>query len=173
MEMERLKNNSSGAGFTLVELIVAMAAFSFIVLAMTGIAQSVIKSQRKAFALQEIQENGRYLMESVGKEVRMSTINSAASSQTTSISLTDSDGDDIDYQFISNKMQRRVNLGVWQDISSSNINLTGYFYIRKGVAPAPRALVTMVMKVEMAGGRAEGQAENYLQTTLSSRSWDY
>ncbi len=166
--MERLNK-----GFTLIELVVAMAAFSFVVLSMTGVAQSVIKSQRKAFALQEVQENGRYLLESVGKEIRMSTINSLASSQTTSLSLTDPDGDDIDYQFVSNKMQRRVNLGAWQDISSTNISLTGYFYIRKGVAPAPRALVTMVMKIEATGGRAESQAENYLQTTLSSRSWDY
>jgi len=172
MEMEIRKNKS--AGFSLIELIVAMAVFSFVLLAMTGIAHSVIKGQRKAFALQEVQENGRYLVESISKGIRMGIITSASDNQTTILSLINQSGDDIDYQFIANKMQRRVNAGAWQDISSNNINITGYFYIRKTVStPDRRALVTMVMKIEMASGRAEGQAENYLQTTLSSRSWNY
>jgi prepilin-type N-terminal cleavage/methylation domain-containing protein len=37
-------NNNKDKGFTLMELLVAMAAFSLIIITMTGIAQSVIKA---------------------------------------------------------------------------------------------------------------------------------
>ncbi len=72
-------SKKSGAGFTLVELLIAMAVFSLIVVAMSATAVSVIKSQRKGFALQNSQETARYILESISKEIRMSVINSADS----------------------------------------------------------------------------------------------
>ena len=164
------KSNSNNNGFTLIELLVAMAAFSFIIVSMTGIAHSVIKGQRKAFALQDIQESTRYSIESMSKEIRMSEINSADSGSipVSILNITNEDGDIIDYQFISDKMQRRINLSTWQDVSPSNVDLTGWFNIQKESFPK-RALVTIIIKAESQGSVVESQAEINLQSTVISR----
>ena len=156
-------------GFTLIELLVAFFAFSVITLAMTTTAVSVIKAQRKAFALQNIQEDSRYIIETMGKEIRMSLINSGSGSGLSSINITNPDGEDIDYRFSSNKLQRRVNGGIWQDLNSTDyFHLNGSFYITKGVSPV-RAIVTIAMGLDYQGVKTEEQAEIYLQNTIAPR----
>jgi len=164
--MELEINNKKSAGFTLVELLVAMAAFGLIIVAMTGIAGSVIKSQRKAFALQNVQESTRYILESMSKEIRMSTIDSSESSNTNILYITNSKDEEVDYEFISNRIKRNG-----EYISPSNIDLTGCFYIRKYDAPTKRAFVTIVIKAESQGSRIEENAEINLQSSVSSRSF--
>lgn len=163
-------------GFTLIELLVAMAVFGMVVVAMSTTAVSVLKSQRKGFALQNIQENARYILESMSKEIRMSEI-VTSTGNFTDLSITNVDGDgdgsrddDVDYQFTSNKIRRRVNGKAWQDLSPASLELTGSFYVNKSSSP-DRAKVTIVMKIKSAETKAEKQAEIYLQSTVSQRSY--
>jgi len=180
MEME-IKNKNKG--FTLVEVLIAIFAFGIIVIAMSGVAQSVIKSQRKAFVLQDIQESGRYILESLSKEIRMSVVEPSdpsgsdyVVSQSDTLNITNSKGEDVVYEFAGDpdyNLWRQIDGGVWEDLSPSNLKTTGSFYIRKRPAPAVRALVTINMKIESEGPRVEQESEVYLQGTISSRSWEY
>jgi len=160
-------------GFTIIELLVALAIFSLVIVSMAAVAVSVIKSQRKGFVLQESQENARYILESMSKEIRMSAIDSGDSggSPVTTLDITNSKGENVDYRFVSQKLQRQVNGGGWQDLSSANLEVTGSFYIRKSASPN-RAAVTVVMQVESTTGQVEEQTEIHLQSTISSRSFE-
>jgi hypothetical protein len=104
----------------------------------------------------------------MSKEIRMSTINSSSSNKTNTLNITNSSGDTFDYQF-DNTNKRLMRRG--QVISPSNVDLIGWFYIRKSGAPAARALVTIIMKIESQGFQAEEQGEIYLQSTVSSRGF--
>jgi len=163
------KNKNKNKGFTLIELLVALGIFSMIMIGMTGTALSVMKSQRKAFSLQVVQESGRYILESMIKEIRMGVINSSQGSGLSSLDITNSNGQDIEYQFLGNKLRRSINGGIWQDLSSSNIKLTGSFYIRKNASPN-RALVTVVIEIESKEEKTEEQSEIYIQNSITSRS---
>jgi len=66
-----LRNQKS---FSLIELLVAMGILVLIILTATAISISVIRSQRANRAFQEVQDNGRYIMEMMVKEIRMSKI---------------------------------------------------------------------------------------------------
>ncbi len=160
-------------GFTLIELLVAMTVFSLVMVTMSASAVSILKSQRKGFALQDNQETARYILESVSKEIRMSKINSADSGGglVSVLNITNSKGEDIGYRFVSQKLQRQVNGGGWQDLNSTNLEVTGSFYIRKSASLPARAVVTLVMKVKAIGNKAEEEAEIYLQSTVSSRAF--
>jgi prepilin-type N-terminal cleavage/methylation domain-containing protein len=63
----RILNRS---GFSLLELIIAVALFSLTIIMAAGIFQTVTNSQREAVASQEMQENTRYSMEKMSKELR-------------------------------------------------------------------------------------------------------
>lgn len=166
MELE-VKNKDKG--FSLIEILVALAVFSLLVISMSSIAITVIKSQRKTFALQNTQEAGRYLLESMSKELRMSTINSAAGNGLSLLNITNAKGDSFDYEFDSaNKRLLRWH----QTLSPTNIEVTGSFYVREHVFPPfpdRRKAVTIVMQLRSKGSKTEEQAEIYLQNTICPR----
>ena len=156
-------------GFTLIELIVAMAAFSLIVVAMTGMAFSMIKAQRKSFAIQNTQEAGRFIMESINKELRMSSIDSGDSggNPINLLNITNPASEIFSYQF-DNTNRRLLRNGEF--MSSDNLDVTGNFYITKTSFPS-RSLVTIVMQIKSSTGHPDTGSEIYLQSTVSSRGY--
>jgi len=166
--MELEVNNK---GFTLIELLVGVIAFSVLMTTMSTLALSVIQAQRKAFALQNAQESSRFILESMIKEIRTSVIDSVDSGggQVGNLQITNAKGESVEYAFFAgNKIMKRVNSGVLQDISPSNVVIAGGFYIAKGTFPS-HSRVTVIMKVSAKGNRTEEQAEMYLQNTISVR----
>ena len=162
-------NKDKNKGFTLIELLVALSIFSMIMISATSVAFSVMKNQRKAFSLQIVQESGRYILESMMKEIRMGVVNSSQGTGLNSLDITNSDGQNIEYQFLGNKLRRSVSGGIWQDLSSSEVKLTGNFYVRKSAFPN-RALVTLVMKIESKEEKTEEQSGIHIQNSITSRS---
>ncbi len=156
-------------GFTLIEMIVAIAIFSVVMISVAGVLLSSFKAQRKSFALQNAQSNARYLMEYMVREIRMSKINTGEG-ETDTLNITNSKGETIDYKFdLPGAFGRPAELlrgGVL--LIPENIDIIGKFYVKSDDAQ-PR--VTIVMKVKSKGGKPEEQAEINLQNTVSSRSY--
>ena len=163
MELE-IKNK----GFTLVELLVAMVVFTLIVMIVGNIAVSVIRGQRKAIVIQNSQEAGRFLLETMAKEIRASVINTGSGNGLTLLDITNRYGNTLDYQF-DNSNKRLLRDG--QIASPSNIDITGGFYIREYSFPAApaRKVVTIVMKIEVISTKIEERVEINLQNTIASR----
>lgn len=167
--MIKLKRKKRYNGFTMIELMVALAIFSLIAIGMMSVAISTIKSQRRAFSIQIIEESSRYILESIIKEIRMSVINTNSGSNLTSLNVTNIDNDIIEYQFYASGLRKRVNGGVWQDMTSDEIELTGNFYVRKSVTPN-NALVTISMRIRTKNTKLVDQADVNIQNTIASRS---
>ncbi len=168
--MTILTKNKNENGFTLIELLIALAVFSLLIFALTTTAVSIINAQRKTFAIQNIQEPARYILEVINKEIRVSDINSASGDNMPSLSITNSQGEAVNYQFVNNKIQRQVNGGVWQDLSPSNLNVTGGFYVINESFPK-RAKITTVMEIMTTGGQKGTEAEINLQSAITPRSF--
>ncbi len=163
--MKFLRENKK-KGLALIELVAVLGIFSLIILSMTAIAAAMIKSQRRAFSMQNAQEAGRYLLESMSKEIRMSMINSSAGDGLTTLDITNGEGEAVTYRFNnSSKVLLRQGL----NISPANIELTGNFYLRKEVFPR-RAVVTIVMQAKTRG-TVEEQTAIYLQSSVAPRSY--
>ena len=69
------KKKIGRAGFSLIEVIVAVLLFSVIMLSSTEIFKMVIESQRSALATQNVQESLKYFLEVISKEIRMAQKN--------------------------------------------------------------------------------------------------
>ena len=164
MELE-IKNKNKG--FTLIELLVSLLIFSSLVVAMSGIAASIIKAQRKGFALQNTQEAARHILEVMTKEIRMGVVNTGAGSGLTTLNITNSKDDTFNYQF-NNGNERIYRWG--EIMSPTNLEVTGNFYVRKSDFPA-RVVVTIVMQVKSRSAKVEGQAEIYLQSSVAARAF--
>lgn len=163
------KSTRKGAGLTLVELIVAMAIFVVVISVVLNLFTIGLRSQRKVIALQNVQDNARFLLGFIAKEIRMSQINSVSA---TNLDITRHDGTNVVYTFDPVEKQIERNDGsISGPINSDEILVTGSFYdlgIGSGDGQQPR--ITIVIKVETSGLKTEEKAEIDIQTTLNPRN---
>lgn len=157
-------NNKTG--FTLIELIVAVAVFALVITAAVSLLTIAVRSQRRALAIQNIQDNGRHLIGFIAKEIRMSKINNL-DGQAASLDITHPVNGDINYSFTETQLTRNN-----EQINSDEVEVSGGFYIDGRTAEDKEQVrVTIVMKVKTTGNKTEEQVEANLQTTLSSRKY--
>jgi Tfp pilus assembly protein PilW len=156
-------------GFTLIELLVAMSIFIIVIMVVLGLFTTAIKAQRKAFAMQNAQENARFVMEFMAKEIRMSTINSSTES---TLSITRSDGSTVTYAIIGGKIERTSPLSSGS-ISSEEVYITGSFYTEGvGSEDGLQPKLTIALKIETLSVKAEERTKINIQTTLCQRNLD-
>lgn len=158
--------NTKIKGFTLIEVIVATALFSIITIGISNLFVSAMQAQRQIASLQAVQENGRYLMESISKEIRTSRIISDEGTAQV-LRIKNAKDEDVEYIFEDKQIKRIVNLDK-QVLNSSQIEIVGNFYIKKEEVQ-PR--VTIVMDLDYKSSKPEQKVGINLQTTMSSRAY--
>jgi prepilin-type N-terminal cleavage/methylation domain-containing protein len=169
------KNKQTKFGFTLTELIVAVAIFALVITGAITLLTTVLRTQRKSAVIQSVQDNARYLMGFMAKEIRMSEFR-GFDGTTQVLEITHPINGDISYTFTGtpNWQIIREDDSTLDKINSDEVEVDGGFYIDGkavgGDNEQPR--VTMVIKVRITGTKTEEQAEINLQTTLSQRNFD-
>jgi len=138
-----LKKQDKTSGFTLIELLVAMAIFSIVIVSIVGIFTAGINGAQRVFDRQGIQESGRFILESISKEIRMSEINTPIGGPYAILSITNAKGQTLDY-FFDGASKRLVRDS--QYLSPGKIETTGSFYVQR-VDNQP-ARVTVVLKLK-------------------------
>jgi prepilin-type N-terminal cleavage/methylation domain-containing protein len=174
------------SGFTLIEVLVAMAIFLVVITVAVGIFTSTQGGTQMIFGMRNVQDNGRYILESMSKEIRMGSVLSVANAgggtilygslsdgengPYESLTIKNSSGNNISYVFDNvNKRITRSN----NRVSSSKVEVTGGFYIYKaggsvGVFPAR---VTVSLKIKNVAAKVSQQVQLNLQSTVSSRQY--
>ena len=123
-------------------------------------------------AIQDVQDNARYLMGFIAKEIRMSQI-ITSDGVAYDLNIVNSEGDPIKYSFTGNTGNPDTAWQITREdraINSKEVDVDGWFYVggrAAGDIEQPR--VTVIMKVSTTGIKHEEQSEINLQTTLSQR----
>jgi len=120
-------------GVTLIELLVSLSLFSLVIIVVLSLFSMGISSQRKVLALQGVQENARFMLEFMAKEIRMGVITAATSS---TLTLRRPDGEIINYAFSGQNIQRTSSSSSGP-INSADISVSG------GFMPAGSAAATV------------------------------
>ena len=171
--LKKIKNKK---GFTLIELLVAAAIFSILILAATGVFIKTMNVQKKALAIQEVQDNISYTMEMISKEIRMMSeiTTDNKPNGTPELQFKNSKDQDIVYSLDSGQLMRSVD-GNDQSITSESVDVTELtFYVNDWDLtndPKSQPTVTVNMVMEISDG-AFGKASARLQTTLSGRIYE-
>lgn len=158
-------NKQTKTGFTLLELIVAAAIFVLVMTVAVSLLTSALRVQRRAIAVQNVQDNGRYLMDFIAKEIRMSKIRTS-DGQNTVLNISHPINGDITYEFTGTAITRND-----EKINSDEVEVSGKFLV-DGRTPGDdeQVRVTIVMKVKAVGVKIEEKTDIGLQTTFSQRS---
>ena len=172
-----LQKYARADGFTLVELLVAMAVFSVAIIAATDIFLTGFGGLSRIFGAQAVQESGRFIAEAVSREVRMSSINSlggvalaslpaGASGPYYSMNITNSAGQSVDYAFdaAAKQVSRAGALLIPNDIEA-----IGGFYLTKSDSFQPR--VTLTLGLINKSNIVRERTTINLQTTVSPKTY--
>ncbi len=161
-------------GFTLIELLVGLMVFSLAVGVAINLFAAALRAQRKSIAIQNVQDNGRYLISFIAKEIRMSRIVSA-DGETLILNIEHPTNGNITYTFTGapNWQILRTDADSSGSINSSEVNVDGRFSIAvRAVGDNIQPRVTIIMKITNKGVKVEEQSEIDLQTTFSQRRLD-
>jgi len=184
------KYNHNKAGFSLMEMLLAISIFVIIMLSATRIFQLVVQGQRQAIAAYHVQENLKYFFEVMSKEVRMAKMDTAGDCypttavdqlytvETNNLYFKNYDGQCVHY-FIANdngvnrfKIERGLNNGY---ITTSNININSLkFDVKSSVdtgTQAEQASVTVNLEAEAVAPELD-KSQMILQTTITSRYYE-
>lgn len=165
-----IDKNSNKKGLTMIELLLAVAIFIVVVSIIFSLFLTGLKGQRRAIASQNVQDNARFLLAFIAKELRMSSINSVTSD---TLDITRHDGADVTYTFDgTNEWLERDDGSVSGPINSEEVSVNGSFYangIGTGDGIQPRVVIVLRVEIKNAQ-RVEDKAEIVVQTTLSPRN---
>lgn len=154
-------------GFSLIELLVALAIFSIAVVTVTDIFLIGLGGGKKIFGQQNIQESGRFIMESMSKEMRMSKINTVAGGPYTTVSITNAAGQTLSYT-IDNTAKTISRAGA--RLNPAEVEVTGRFYVQRANDDAqPRVTIILILRNKT--DKERERSEISLQTTISSRDY--
>lgn len=175
---KRLELDACDLGFTLIEMLVAAAIFTFMVIAISGIYAQVLDLQRRAQGAARVQENALYIVETVAREVRVSTITSGDTgcdlpdTLTATIVLEHPVNGTVTYAYdaATGTITRDAGGSGPQTITSPEVRFASFaFCVTGSGADDIQARVTMPMVVESRSSNPANRVHVSLQTTVVSR----
>mgnify|MGYP001617606395 CR=1 FL=1 len=167
MRIMRIANKKE-SGFTLIEVVVATGIFGLVVIMIGSIFMVAFFSHRRILALQNLQDNLRFSIESMAREIRVGT-NFSAISQS-SISFTSSTLEPIVYRLNNNAIERSEDGGMnFLPMTDQSITVTIFNFNLIG-APAGDGLQPRINFTVHATAQVGTQTSTMdIQTTLSQR----
>ena len=181
-------NSREARGFTLLELIISLAVFSVVVLGALGSLLAITNAQKRAVALQTVQDNINFAFELMTKEIRTGSIyHCGLSNSDIALSPQDCDTGGPSFTFRNARGQMvtyRVEDGHLEKIIDGNtldplvltaaevtVEYIQFYVLGSEANDQMQPRVTIVMKA-VAGEKEIGRSRINLQTTVSQRQID-
>ncbi len=176
-----MKINIKKPGFTLVETLIALSIFAILSVIVSSIYIQANHLQQRISNLQKLQNEGRYMMEKMAREIRGREIklNYDLTNPTSTLAFNKDEEDNlVRIYWDNNNLVYDLN-GATSTLNSLGIAvLDAKFSIYPTTDPfslipfsniQPR--VTMMLKIKNLDGRAEYQKTLTIQTTISSKNY--
>lgn len=157
-------------GFTLVELVVAIAVFATVVTVVSSIFVSSVGSQRKNINNQDVLDNARYVLETMSRAVRQSTVVTGNGTGST-LTINHPTKGVMTYILENNQVKESVG-GNAAALSSSNVSVQGLTFVVQGNGSTDniQPKVTLSISLKSSQGASDTESTANLQTTLTPRN---
>lgn len=169
------------SGFSLVELLVAALIFTFVVMGVSQLFSSALNIQRRASGFQRIQENALFVLESVARAVRVSSVTSGADcssgiSGADTLVIEHPEYGTVTYTYQTTAEGRGYmtrfadDVGEEETITTEDIDVTRLAFCVIGAGPDDQqARITIPITLKAVSSQPNAQVEVSMQTTIVSR----
>jgi prepilin-type N-terminal cleavage/methylation domain-containing protein len=166
-------NKNSHIGFTLIELVVAVAVFSSMITIISSIFINSVSSQRKNIGQQDVLDNARYILENMGRSIRQSVIISSDGSGS-SLTIEHPTEKRITYYLQNNQIIEMVEENPIA-LSSNNVYVSRLNFEVSGndIDDKTQPRVTISLSLRNVSSKSNEQSYINLQTTITPRILQY
>jgi len=167
MRMPRIANKNKEKGLTLIEVIVAMGIFGLVINMVFVVFSLAVVNQRRIIALRNVEDNVRFTIESMAREIRTGD---NFSSGVGSLSFTNAKSEDVIYRLNSGIVEKSSDGGVNYSAvtgSETNINYLNFYLMGQAAGDGLQPRVTVTMEATSQVGNQS--ADLKIQTTISER----
>lgn len=178
-----LKNLEKERGFTLLELVIAIAIFLTILIILGGMVLAAVRAQRVAIATQQVQDTLRSTLEILGRDVRLAAKDTAgtcvgasradfipSSGASSALTFISDRGHCLKYSLISQQVHRLIDGATDEILTSDNVFITALNFNVFGEGndqTQPRIVVRLA-----AQSKTSNQVTMQVETTLTQRELD-
>jgi len=186
--MRSVNKQKKDKGFTLVEMLVAIAIFGLLAGAFTGFMLSALQAQRRILVTQELLNNASYVLEYMSRSIRMAKkdINSQCitagqnySSDGLSLKFLNYQQDECQEFFLEGGIlkEKKTRLNgsseSTNDLTPANLQVTNFEVKVTGDEAGQQPKVTLKLTIEGRGEKPELRPQITLQTSVSQRDLNY
>lgn len=171
--------NSKSSGFTIIEAVVAAGVFAFVIASSIGVYLATIRLDARTRAERAVQQNARFIMDYLAKEIRNGSIDYLGTNDSDTLSLINQ----LNQQLIFDRSGNNLILtksGIGStNLNSSDVNVTRFsvyldpdadpFFIANDVHVQPH--VTVVMRIESTSLKDVERGTIDLQSTFTVRDY--
>ncbi len=152
-----IKTNNKKLGFTLLEMVVATAIFAIVMVVYVGIYLATVRANSQITVTQKVQNELRYILESISREVRLGSIDydfyeGTWTSQNTVLAIKDNSDNNIYFRGglsgANGVAQMSYDYNSWVDLSTDNLIIDELFFY---VIPETDPFVSMAQNARQPG----------------------
>lgn len=114
--------NNKQSGFTLIESLVSVAIFSIAISVIATVFFNTNSLQQRTKNLQQVQNEGRYILDKLAKEIRAREIDEALVNNQSLFFKEDEFGEVLGFFYDSEKQNLMISSQVGQDLLSASLN---------------------------------------------------
>ncbi len=176
-------------GFTLIELMVSVSIFVLVMVISMGAILSILDANQKSETMRSVMDNLDSTLESMTRTIRFGTNYHSGSTMpltsphdtfsnddVTTMSVLDSDGNEVTYSLVGGQIMRSINSGNLLALTSPDINIQTLIFKVVGSLPydtgdTTQPFVLIIIKGTVTGNRSSGSTFT-IETTVSQRQLD-
>ncbi len=165
-------SKSNQAGFTLIETLTTLMIFSVVAILMGGSFLRSLDAQRRAFNLQQAEENASFVLEAMAKEIRVSQISgpdtNCPNSWATTLNITHPVNGNIVYSISGTDIHRNAN-GTDSIMNSNTVQFTRLQFCIVGTTIDDQKQPRVTIMATIKSAKTKQQQTVDIQTTVSQR----
>ncbi len=174
--MMTLSHKSKNDGFTIIELVVVIGLSAAVFMLAAGIFVQAFKMQRRAFFIQKVQENIGFALETMAKEIRVSTIATpntiCPATPSPNLSISHPVNSNIDYFLSGTDLHRRLSgtgIDTVLNSASTQVSRLGFCISGNSIGDNAQPRVTILLTVSNGSPNPDNNISIDIQTTVSQR----
>lgn len=162
-------------GFTLIEVLVSISLFAIIMVIVSALFVQSLDLQRRAFNIQQAEENASYILEAMIKEIRVAQMdpsvadNDCSGAPAASLTIIHPDHGVITFALSGTDVIRTV-AGVSTTLNSNTVQFKSLGFCILGTASGDGKQPRITIITDVMSAKTRQQAEIRTQTTISLRA---
>jgi len=172
-------SKKSGAGFTIIEMIIAVALFAVVALVSVSSILSIVDANQKARSLKSVMDNLHFALQGMSLALQVAEGSLVCSGGNcsltggTTLSFESADAEDVTYEFSAGSLFRSVDGGPPIAVTAPELRIDSGRFFLSGEGPTDNRQPLVIVTIEgVAGPMGKTESSFFVQTSITPRRLD-